>query len=511
MGARGHTRSHPAVTATLPPVTLQPLPAQGPAPRAPSSLPCGVTVGRGVHKGRGAGARPQASTRPCGPQEMAVLCHGRCLLLTLGTGTSLGPSWLVGDRPHRLPWQVPRLSPCPWPWLTVAITPGGACTHPQHGSPSPTTNCVRALASGSSCWHMQEEWGRGAGGVPWVPPATPWLPPRQCLAVIPSPRQACPGGTSQLQNPLPGRDVQAVPSHGLAEGTGKAGSCAVGAAIHPIALEWASRAMGQSQAWDMVTLMGCWLVAMWAECWGCCGAAPVPIAWSCPCPHHCGAAPPCCAGRAVLQQCTWADFGGGNAPHLGTSKPLCPTAHQCQPRRIPGDTHPECLCPTVRPPRCSGSSGGDDPHRAVGKLRHGASRGGRGTDTAPRCRQLLPPPRRRHGPRRQRHFLPPWSRAARGPSSSEGSRFPAAAAARHSALDPRERPQAEMGPRAAPLLPLLLALLGHPGEWGGGVGPRDGTPGTAPSAGPAGDSIPERPGLAGERGASGSPGTLTGP
>lgn len=95
-----------------------------------------------------------------------------------------------------------------------------------------------------------------------MPPVTPWLPPWQCLAVLPSPRQACPGGTSQLQNPLPGRDVQAVPSHGLAEGTGKAGSCAMGPAIHPIALEWASRAMGQSQAWDMVTLKGCWLVAM---------------------------------------------------------------------------------------------------------------------------------------------------------------------------------------------------------------------------------------------------------
>lgn len=126
-----------------------------------------------------------------------MLCHGRCLLLTPGSGPSPGTSWLVGTGLAGFSGRSPSRPVPPHAGHGSGWRPPpGACAHPQHGAPDsqPTVSCVRALTSGSSCWHVPEEWVRGAGVVPWVPPATPWLPPRQCFAVIPLPEQACPRG-----------------------------------------------------------------------------------------------------------------------------------------------------------------------------------------------------------------------------------------------------------------------------------------------------------------------------
>lgn len=94
MGCRGlhmwppHSHGHP------PFVTLWLPPPQCPSPRVSRSLSCAVNAGRGVRGSQGIDPvpgpgphrcpHPRVNTRPRGPQEMAVLCHGRWLLLTPG-------------------------------------------------------------------------------------------------------------------------------------------------------------------------------------------------------------------------------------------------------------------------------------------------------------------------------------------------------------------------------------------------------------------------------------------
>lgn len=138
LGAPGCTCSHPAATATLPPVTLQPPPSQGPSPRASCSWPCSVTTGRGVPvpgPGPHPCPHPQLSTHPS-PRSPG---DGSALSWEMSAArprvTDISRDILAGvDRLHWLPWQVPTPSPCPWPWVGMETSPGGL-THPWHRVP----------------------------------------------------------------------------------------------------------------------------------------------------------------------------------------------------------------------------------------------------------------------------------------------------------------------------------------------------------------------------------------
>lgn len=120
-------------TATGPSVTPQPSLPWGPSSRASCSLPCGErdAGGPGVRV-PGPGPHPcpcpppRVSTRPRGPQEMAVLCHGRCPLLTQGHGHRRGHPGPCGEA-SQASLQVPVLSPCPRPWLGMETAAGGLC------------------------------------------------------------------------------------------------------------------------------------------------------------------------------------------------------------------------------------------------------------------------------------------------------------------------------------------------------------------------------------------------
>lgn len=152
-----HRVAHTGTPQSQPPSRLSPclsLPSQGPAPSLLIALQCHcgerAAEGPGIPV-PGLGPRPcphpRESTRPRGPQEMAVLCHGRCLLLTPRSGTSPGTSWLVATGLVGFPGR----SPCHPPAREDGDHPRGGCTHSQNEAPSPTISCVRPLASGSSC------------------------------------------------------------------------------------------------------------------------------------------------------------------------------------------------------------------------------------------------------------------------------------------------------------------------------------------------------------------------
>ena len=101
-----------------------------------------------------------------------------------------------GDRPGWLPGQVPVLSPCPWQWLRMETTPGTGVR-----APSPGVSRARAPTSGSSHWHVWEEWGRGQDGTsgcpqPPLPPASAPTSAVLCRVPSPKPKPACRAGTS---------------------------------------------------------------------------------------------------------------------------------------------------------------------------------------------------------------------------------------------------------------------------------------------------------------------------
>lgn len=133
--AQDGMHGHPAVTATLPSVTLSVTTIPGPSTESLLliALQChhgaraaegpGMPLpGLGPHPGPHPCPHPWESTRPRGPQEMAVLCHGRCLLLTPRSGTSPGTSWLVATGLVGFPGHPPAHEDGDDPW-GVAPTP----------------------------------------------------------------------------------------------------------------------------------------------------------------------------------------------------------------------------------------------------------------------------------------------------------------------------------------------------------------------------------------------------
>lgn len=143
----------------------------------------------------------------------------------------------------------------------------------------------------------------------------------------------------------------------------------------------------------------------------------------------------------------------------------------------PGGTSPGYQCP---PPARGASSAPLRRRSPARRCRETEARGLRGRGVHP----LRPPGPAGPAPAPPAAFPPPRT-LLRRESVSCRCRRP------HSALAPGERPQADMGPRSVPLLPLLLALLGRSGEWGRGepgnrpsgdetrgTGQRDGAPGT---------------------------------
>lgn len=164
-----------------------------------------------------------------------------------------------------------------------------------------------------------------------------------------------------------------------------------------------------------------------------------------------------------------------------------PSTHWCQSWGLPGGTTPGTPCPErfqcAPPARRSGET----------EARRLRGRGG--------VHPLRPPGPAGPAPAPPAAFPPPRT-LLRRESVSCRCRRP------HSALAPGERPQADMGPRSVPLLPLLLALLGRPGEWGREA-PGNRTPGMRAAGwdsgtGARGRELRDGTATAGQRGDSGS-------
>lgn len=159
-----------------------------------------------------------------------------------------------------------------------------------------------------------------------------------------------PQGTSPPPPPpqtrLPGRDVQAIPGCGLATGyrQGRQRCCRP---LHlPTAPKWASRAVGQSPAWDTVTPLGCWLGAAWAERWGAMGQLPSPLPWGSP------------LLTVQVRLCCSSGGGGGGVfwrVHPTRTRVSQPSAHHCRPGGGPRGHPPPVPLPPLPPSlRCSG-------------------------------------------------------------------------------------------------------------------------------------------------------------
>lgn len=179
-GAEHSPRSRSAGTATLPGPSLITLQCHR---RERGAGEPGVP-GRGPRPCR----RPRVSTRPRGPQEMAVLCHGRCPLLTPGSRPSPGTQWPVGTGLAGFPGRSPRCLACPWPWLGLQV--------PGRGAPSPAVPRARAPTSGGT--------GQGCRSDSLGAPSHPMAPTLAvlCWDTLPPPRlvpAALSRGTSHPQ------------------------------------------------------------------------------------------------------------------------------------------------------------------------------------------------------------------------------------------------------------------------------------------------------------------------